>query len=605
MSLEDKIKALPNSAGIYQFFDKNGKLLYIGKAKSLIKRVKSYFRFTPYLAPSNRLSKRIERMILQTVELNYIVVDSENSALILENSLIKQLKPKYNILLRDDKTYPYIYINLNEPFPRFESTRVVVAKNARGVKYFGPFPLSKNDILEALYDTFALVQQKSCLRGKKACLYFQMKRCLAPCEGLVDAQSYRKVVDEAMDALLHKHKLIEALEAKMQTLSAELRFEEALKLRDRVASIKKSDLKTSVDLASKESLDIFAIESGVKSVAVVRLFIRDGKLISSNATLLNQDEAHESDRAQIYASALLSFYKADMPMVSSRVLVAHDITNRALLADFLTKQYGKKIEVVYPKIGEKARLREIAIINAKEALKRAKSDTILDDVKALFKLENTPFRIEAFDNSHLMQKAPVGAMVVYAEGKFQRANYRRYQLEAKDEYAQMRQMLTRRVESFDKNSPPELWVIDGGKALLDLAYSILKSVGVDIDVVAIAKEKIDAKAHRAKGKANDTIYTKEATFRLKSEDKRLQFIQKIRDESHRFAIKYHREKKLALDKSISLLEIEGVSKQKVHRLLSMFGTFEAIRVQEDENLLQVLNKKDLYSFKKFFEDKQI
>jgi len=219
----EKVKSLPSCAGIYQYFDKNKRLLYVGKAKNLKNRVKSYFNFTPKLAPSNKLSLRIAKMISESVTLEYLIVENEHDALILENSLIKQLKPKYNILLRDDKTYPYIYIDLNEAFPRLEITRKIIQKS--NIKYFGPYSSGARDILDSIYEVLPLVQKKSCLREGKKCLFYQIKRCLAPCEELISKNDYAQFITKAIELLQNKHKLIMMIEEQMQIYAQNLQFE--------------------------------------------------------------------------------------------------------------------------------------------------------------------------------------------------------------------------------------------------------------------------------------------------------------------------------------------------------------------------------------------
>jgi len=444
------LQNIPNKAGVYKYFDKNSKLLYIGKAKNLKSRLKSYWRFTPNFHPNPTLSLRILRMLSQSIRIEYIVVETEEDALILENSLIKQLNPKYNILLKDDKTYPYICIDENQDFPRFELIRKVIKD--KNIIYYGPFPTGGKVLLDALYEVFPLVQKKSCLREGKACLFYQIGKCLAPCEKRVSKEKYFDIVKQAKDAITKRKILIEALSEKMINLAMAERFEEAGKLRDNIKAL----------------------------------------TISSNL-------------------------------------------------DFLSKE---EIEI---KIAE------------------------------LFELNTTPYRVESFDNSHMMGVATVGAMVVWEEGKWLKKDYRRYKLKAKDEYGQMKEMLTRRIESFSKNSAPNLWILDGGETLRRLAVKLLKDSNINLDIIAIAKEKLDAKAYRAKGSAKDIIYTKESVFELKTTDKRLQWVQRQRDEAHRFAITYHQNRKRKEDMQSSLLQKKGIGPATVKKLLNYFGTFQAIK----------------------------
>ena len=591
MTLEQKLQNLPTSAGIYQYFDKNGKLLYVGKAKVLKNRVKSYFKFTPTLQPSPKLSDRIFKMISEVDNMHYIVVDTENDALILENSLIKQLKPKYNILLRDDKTYPYIYMDSNDMFPRLDITRKVI--KSKSIKYFGPFSTGSKDLLDSIYEIVPLVQKKSCIKGGKACMFYQIKKCLAPCEGKVTQVEYQKLLDDALYYLNNKSKIIEKLTLKMEAYSAQFRFEDAMKMRDRIQTISKSQIKSTLDFAKDEDLDLFAVELDTDKAVIVKMFIRSGKLISSTHNYVNITEI--TLKEDIYKTAIVNYYGEDLPSIPSTVLVSDEINNNEELESFISEKYNKKVTVSYPKIGLKKQLTQTALNNCVELLKINKTSTNNSDyiaIKELFNLYKVPTRFECYDNSQMMGQAKVGAMIVWDNDRFFKEDYRLYNLEANDEYGQMREMLTRRVKRFKENPAPDLWVIDGGQTLLNLAYDIAQSVGVNLDIIAIAKEKIDAKAHRAKGAAKDILYTKDEVFRLETSDKRLQFCQRLRDEAHRSAITFHKKQKRKEDKQISLLNIKGIGEAKVKKLLNYFGTFEEIKRSNLEQLCQVLNKKD-------------
>ncbi|HIP59475.1 MAG TPA: excinuclease ABC subunit UvrC [Campylobacterales bacterium] len=589
MNLKNKILLLPNTPGIYQYFDENRRLLYIGKAKDLKKRVTSYFR------PHVKLGARISNMIAQTTSMEYIIVDSEHDALILENSLIKQLKPKYNILLRDDKTYPYIFIDLNEDFPRFEITRRVV--KGKNIKYFGPFSTSANEILKSIYDTFPLVQKKGCLNSKKACLFYEIKKCLAPCEGKISSKDYMKIVQEAIGAINDRKKLIKKLKGKMEFYSEELLFEEAMTIRDNIQKIEKANILSHVDLAKLEDFDIFSVAiDGIRAVGV-RLFIRGGKVTSSSYAHFKSDNGFDIN--ELYKVLLLEYYQQNIPFMPKNILVYEEFEAMHLIEDILDDKYHLKTKILVPVIGERKKLTELCYKNGVELLRieSSKNSTeILTQLKTLFDLQKTPFDIEGYDNSHMMGQATVGAVIKWNE-KFIKKGYRHYNLKAKDEYAQMRELLTRRVASFDKNSPPDLMVIDGGETLLKLALKIVKQNGVFVDVIAIAKEKRDAKAMRAKGKANDLIYTKDGEFKLSPSDKRLQFVQNIRDESHRFAITFFKKQKLKADKEISLLTKKGVGEATVRKLLQYFETFNNIEKAPFEEIEKVVGTKIAQSIK--------
>ena len=603
MTLEEKLQNLPTNAGVYQYFDKNNRLLYIGKAKNLKNRVKSYFQFTPVLAPSSQLSYRISKMISEVANLEYIIVPNENDALILENSLIKQLKPKFNILLRDDKTYPYIYIDTTETFPRLEITRKVL--KGKGIKYFGPFSTGARDMLDSIYEILPLVQKKSCIKSGKACLFYQIQKCLAPCEEKVSVEEYQKIIDKALYYIYNKTKLVEDVKIKMEKLSGDFRFEEAMVLRDRIKTIEKSELKSTLDFANFENIDLFAVEiDGLRGV-VVKMFIRDGKLISASHNFINTTEITELE--DIYKTAIVNYYANEIPTVPNEIILPMELQNSEELENFIVSRFGKKIALNTPKVGKKKELTLMALRNCEELLKidnnYAKKDIYIS-LKELFHLDKIPYRFECFDNSHIMGQATVGSMIVWDNDEFVREDYRLYNLDAKDEYGQMKEMLSRRVERFKENPPPDIWIIDGGKTLLTLAYDILESVGVSIDVIGIAKEKIDAKANRAKGGARDILYTKDDVFRLEPSDKRLQFVQRLRDEVHRTAIGFHKKQKRKEDKQISLLSIKGIGEAKVQKLLSYFGTFEAITSATLEQLKEVLNEKDANILLQYFLQKE-
>ena len=611
MNLLEKLKQLPNDAGVYQYFDKDGHLLYIGKAKVLKNRVKSYFKFTPKLLPADKLGPRIYKMISEVVSCEWIVVPNEHDALILENSLIKQLKPKYNILLRDDKTYPYIVIDYNQDFPRLEITRRILKE--KNVKYFGPYSTGAKDMLDSIYEIVPLVQKKSCVSGKKACLFHQIQKCLAPCENKISKEDYAKIVETALEYIYNKSKLITKLNERMSQYANDFRFEEAMTLRDRIKTIEKSQIKSGIDLATNEDIDIFAITASNKKAVVVRMFLRDGKLASSSHDFLkvnNFDENFDFDYNEAYKRAIINYYDNEIPLLPKEILTGIELEDVEELEDFLQTRFSKKIKVLNPKKDKKKDIVQIALNNCDELLRIDSSrnqTTIYEELKDLFGLQTLPYLIESYDNSHMMGQATVGAMVVWNEdiNAFDKKAFRHYNLESKDEYSQMREMLIRRVENFEKNPAPDLWIIDGGETLLKLAYDIVQSVGVNLDIIAVAKEKVDAKAHRAKGAAKDIIHYKTKNgefknFKLSTSDKRLQFVQRQRDEAHRFVINFHKKQKRAQDKQISLLQIKGIGEAKIKKLLLYFGEFEKIRNASAEELKNVLNEKDALTIANYF-----
>jgi len=589
MRIAEALKQLPGSPGVYQYFNADGRLLYVGKAKNLKNRVKSYWRMTPSLHPNPDSGARILRMLQEAVTLEYIIVENESDALILENSLIKQLKPKYNILLRDDKTYPYLYIDESKTFPRFELTRKIV--NGKKIRYYGPFPSGARALLDALYTLYPLVQKSGSLRGKKACLFHQIGRCPAPCEGRISPEEYRQTVAEATRAVHDLKSIVLKLQNRMHRLAQEERFEEAAAVRDQIDAIERLNLHSDLDLARNDNYDIFAILNGSEKGVVLRLFLRNGRISSSGYSFFRQTDLFDS--AEAYRQALLGFYTDETPLTCDTILLAHDLEDRQEVAETLSRRKNTRVKILHPRRGPKARLVHLALKNAEELLKtsREHKTPIEKKIAELFGLDTPPYRIEIFDNSHLMGEAAVGAMTVWNEGKWDKHSYRRYTLKNRDEYGQMREMLLRRIGNFAQEPPPDLWLLDGGETLRRLAVSLLRDAGIHLPVLAIAKEKLDAKAYRAKGAARDLLHGPDGTVELPASDPRLQWLQRLRDEAHRFAVAFHRNRKRRQNTEISLMKQRGIGPATVKKLLDYFGTFEAIAEASAEELSKIVGKK--------------
>jgi len=586
--LQRDIKNLPNSAGVYKYFDENNRILYIGKAKNLKNRVRSYFKFTPEFTPNPSLSLRILKMLNEATRFEYIIVESEEEALILENLLIKELNPKYNILLRDDKTYPYLYIDESQPFPRFEITRRVV--KGKNITYYGPFPNGAKALYDAIYMLFKLVQKKSCLNGGKACLFYQINRCYAPCEDKIMQKEYKKIIDEVKEAILKREILISSLDNRMLTLAKQERFEEAGEIRDISFAIKKLNITSNIDIAKDINLDVISILNGDQRGVVVRIFMRNGKIISSSHNYFRH--THIFDINEAYKQAILEFYSGDLPIQTNTILTAHQFEDSKTTSSILSKRFQKKVEVKTPQRGYKVKLTSMALENAKELLKVKHSQNYQEqEVAELLSLSSIPYRVESFDSSHIMGVATVGAMVVWAEESWQKSSYRRYKLQSKDEVGQMREMLERRIKDFSKSSPPDLWILDGGRVNLNIANSLLLDANINLDVIAISKDKVKKRANRSKGSAKDVIYTKKETLDINPNDKRLHWIQNQRDEAHRFVIAYHRNRKRDDDKKISLLNKKGVGEATVKKLINYFGSFENIYSASKKEISNIVGSK--------------
>ncbi|WP_276883687.1 excinuclease ABC subunit UvrC [Campylobacter cuniculorum] len=587
--LENQLKNLPLSAGVYQYFDKENKLLYVGKAKNLKNRIRSYFSFSPKFGVNPNNSLRIQKMISQTAHLEFITTNSEADALILENSFIKQLRPKYNILLRDDKTYPYIYVDFSEDFPRPLSTRKLVKKPK--IKYFGPFFKGAKELLNALYFYYPLKQKKTC---KSPCIFYQIGRCKAPCAKLISQKEYKKILEQALNALLNPSILIKNLEKQMLFLAQKEYFEEAAKLRDQISTIKDLEVKIQIDIAKLEDFEIFALAFEKNLLSTLRFVVQNGKIIGVNHKITALKNHADFDKNEIYKQLILENFNADTPLIAKEIFVYEDFEDAKVLELLLSERFGKKIHIKSPKIGEKRRICNLAhqnaLLNIQTHLKNS-DFSIQTQLKDYFELENFPDCIEIYDNSHLQGVAKVGAMVCYKFGTWDKKNYRKFHLQSSNDYEQMKEVLTRRALNFDKFPPPDLWLIDGGKALLDLAKDIVLSSGANIDILAISKEKIDSKAHRAKGSAKDKIHSLKGEFSLGAEDKKLQFLQKLRDEAHRFAISFHQNTKKKQDLQSSKLIHLGVTQASLQKLLNFFGNFDAIYQASFDEIAELTNKK--------------
>lgn len=594
MNLKEQIKNLPQQSGIYQYFDSKNRVLYIGKAKNLNKRVRSYFNLngeTP--RPSANVSHRIALMISQIAHLQIILTQSEQDALILENSLIKQLKPKYNILLRDDKTYPYILIDKNAEFARLEIVRKIT--NDKNHLYFGPYSSGGKEILDAIYEICPLVQKKSCLSGKKACLFYQIKRCYAPCEGKISAENYGEILQNAINLLQNPHKILKILEEKMRFFAENLRFEEANRIKAQCAKIRQNTSISSIDLAKLYNCDIFVIESNATKSVLVKIFMRDGRVVFSDHFFINHNE-NDLDLDFLYTQSLLNHYKNNAPLALDSILLPYDLSDNEILSEFFRQNFGKNIRILHPKSGEKKKLVDLAKNNAKNLLENEQNNAesrILEAIKSLFDLQNVPNTIEVFDTSHFQGKSAVGAKIVYENGDFNKCAYKRYALSGSDEYAQMTELLTRRAQRFadgaEYDAPPDLWLLDGGSAQIKIAREIIASSGANVDILGIAKEKINHKAYRAKGGARDILRSSDLELRLDKNDERLMFLQKLRDEAHRFAISFHRKKGR---KSLEQSALSGkYSPAQIKKLLKFFGSFEAMQNADESTIKEVLKRR--------------
>ena len=413
------------------------------------------------------------------------------------------------------------------------------------------------------------------------------------CENLISEENYKEILANATKTLLNPSLLIKNLEQAMLKYAHNENYEEAAKVRDEINAIKALETKVQIDLARLEDFEIFAlaIENGICST--LRFIIQEGKIISTHSKIHILKEK-EINTNEIYKQMLLESFNQDSPLVSNQIYVYEDFEDRKLLEELLSERFAKKIHIQVPQKGEKRKICDLAFENALLNINihlKNNDLSLMEELKHYFELENVPHCIEIYDNSHLQGVAKVGAMVCFKDGKWEKKHYRKFHLQGKSDYEQMREVLIRRTKDFESLSPPDLWLIDGGKALLDLANNIIKSTGANVDVLAISKEKIDFKAHRSKGSARDKIHSQKGEFLLKTNDKKLQFLQKLRDEAHRFALSFHKNTKKKQDlKSSKLLNL-GISEGYLQKLLAFYGDFESIYEANYEELKMLTNAK--------------
>jgi excinuclease ABC subunit C len=628
------IRHAPSAPGVYRMVDAHGAVLYVGKAKNIRKRITSYARPTAY-------DPRIERMIAATAALEFVSTRTETEALLLEANLIKRLRPRFNVLLRDDKSFPYILITGDHWAPQILKHRG--ARNRDG-RYYGPFASvgSVNRTITALQRAFLL---RSCSDGffesrTRPCLLHQIKRCSAPCTREIEFADYQELVREATNFLSGKSRAVkEELAAEMEKASEALDFERAAVYRDRLAALSAVQAQQGINPRSTEEADVFAVHQDGGFFCVEVFFFRTGQNWGNRAYFPKADRT--LGPGEVLDAFLAQFYD-DKP-VPELVLISHDIEDRALLEQALTAKSGRKVEVAKPKRGEKKELVDHALANAREALGRKLADTasqrkLLDALAECFGLARAPRRIEVYDNSHIQGTNAVGAMVVAGPEGFQKNQYRKFNIRSADltpgdDFAMMREVLERRFKRLMTEAPrvpadlaaaavagsdgtfavpaagaaisvepaasagdieseeiaetpespwPDLVVIDGGRGQLSAAQATLAALGLtDVPLVAVAKGP-----ERDAGRETFFAPGREP-FKLKPRDPVLYFVQRLRDEAHRFAIGSHRARRRKDIRESGLQEIPGVGPARKRALLQHFGTLKAIERASPADLAKV------------------
>ncbi len=596
----EHVRKLPNSPGVYRMLDDKGEVLYVGKARSLKKRVTSYTRLQGQ-------SNRILRMIMATAAMEFVVTETEPEALLLEANLIKRLRPRFNVLLRDDKSFPYILISGDH-----EAAAIVKHRGARKRKgtYFGPFASAGavDRTINALQKAFLI---RTCSDSyyenrSRPCLQYQIKRCAAPCTGEISTEDYGGLVAEAKAFLSGRSKLIQTqLAAQMESASAEMEFERAAIYRDRLAALSHVQSHQDINPQTVDEADVFAVHQEGGQTCVQVFFFRTGQNWGNRAYFPKADKT--LDEATVLESFLAQFYD-DKP-APRLILLSHGLSDQALLAEALSERTGRKVEVSTPQRGEKRDLVRHAHTNAREALGRRLADTssqarLLKGVAEAFGLAAMPRRIEVYDNSHIMGTNAVGGMIVAGPDGFAKAHYRKFNIKSADlvpgdDYGMMREVLTRRFTRLAKEHPrsappedgqlpeddtdgdisgpadlpdwPDLVLIDGGLGQLNAARETLEGLEIaGVPLVGIAKGP-----DRDAGREKFFIPGKDS-FMLPERDPVLYFVQRLRDEAHRFAIGSHRARRKKDIAKNPLDEIAGIGPTRKRALLRHFGTAKAV-----------------------------
>lgn len=600
-NIDEELKKLPDKPGVYIMKNENGEVIYIGKAISLKSRVRQYFQ------SSRNNTLKVRTMVKNINEFEYIIVDNEVEALILEANLIKKYKPRYNILLRDDKQYPYIKVTTNEKYPRVIKTRKVLKD---GAKYFGPYPngYAVNDTLDIIRTLYPIRTCRLKLDGTKVinrpCLNYYIGRCLAPCQGNVDEDVYMEMIDEIIMFLNGKEeKLIEAIEDKMEKASKNLDFENAARYRDQINSL--NVILEKQKIVSTKSLidqDIIGMARGTENICIQVFFIRGGKIVGREHFFISDVE--DTEKGEILSSFMKQFYLGTA-YVPKEIFIEEGFEDEDTVSKWLSEKRGSKVSIRVPKRGEKSRLMEMVRKNALDSLNQYGADSLkrkkeqeepLDELAIVMDLDEVPFRIEAFDISNIQGIEPVGSMVVFEKGMPKKSDYRRFKIRTvigPDDYASMEEVIKRRfkrgleekkiikennIEVKGFSVFPDLIMIDGGKGQVNVTKRILFEMGIEIPVCGLVKDE----SHNTRG----IIYrNKEISLDINSSTFR--FITRIQDEAHRFAISYHRSlRSKKMFKSV-LDDIKGIGKIRKKALLKNFGSIDGIKKASIEELSEV------------------
>lgn len=619
-NIEEELKKLPARPGVYIMHDADDTIIYVGKAISLKNRVRQYFQ------GSRNLGIRKEQMVEQIARFEYIITDSELEALVLECNLIKEHTPKYNILLKDDKTYPFIKVTVGEDYPRIQIVRRVKKDKSR---YYGPYSsaMAVKDVVEL---TTKLYRLRTCSRNlpkdigkERPCLYHQIHQCDAPCQGYISKEEYRKKVDKLLDFLNGNHKeILKELEEKMLAASQEMNFEDAAQYRDLIQSVKRIGERQKITDQHGEDKDVVAVaQDGEDAVAQV-FFIRGGKLIGRDHFYLKV--AKEDQRAQIISSFLKQFY-AGTPFIPKEIMIQEEIEDREVITQWLEKRKGRKVHIRIPKKGTKEKLVELAQRNAelvlsqdKERIKREEGRTIgaVKEIAGKLALPGLE-RIEAYDISNISGFQSVGSMIVYEKGKPKRSDYRKFRIKSvqgPNDYASMEEVLTRRfVHGLDEQEArrkenldeefgsftrfPDLIMMDGGRGQVNIALEVLDKLNLQIPVCGMVKDD----KHRTRG-----LYFNNEEIPIDRDSEGFKLITRIQDEAHRFAIEFHRSLRSKGQVHSILDDIPGIGPTRRKALMKQFQGPDKMREASLEELKAVpsMNERAAEAVYRFFHEEQ-
>lgn len=585
MLAEEKLPALPQGPGVYWFRDARGEVLYVGKAASLRSRVRSYF------SSSSTLPPKIARMMGRVADLEFMVTDSEQEALILECNLIKRHRPRYNVRLKDDKSYPYLKIELREKWPRIYVTR---HWEQDGSRYFGPFA-SAHSVRQTLGVLRKLFPFRTCKRNitgidSRACLEYDIHRCVGPCIGVATEEEYRRVIRQVILFLEGRDRAVQReLKRRMEEASRKLAFERAAVLRDQIAAVEQVTQSQKISSTLRQDMDVVAL-AGARDLAYMQVFfIRGGRLVGREPYVV--EGARDETPGNVMASFLQQFYGAS-PSVPPLILLQHPVVQPSLLESWLRERRGGPVKLRVPRRGEKKGLMDMAAQNARQGLEHYRitqlgaADAIADALHQLQQalgLPRLPQRVEGYDISNIQGAWAVGGMVVFEHGRPRPAHYRRFRIRGQDtpdDYAMLQEMLRRRLgrgEGFAGEGPwqtlPDLLLIDGGKGHLSAALAVLAEAGVKVPVAALAKEEEQV-----------FVPGSPQPLPLAPSSPALLLLQRIRDEAHRFALSYHIRARRRSTTASALDSVPGIGPRRRRELLRRFGSVRAIREATAEDI---------------------